>query len=194
MRPNELFTLRKHQLDFTLNLITLGRKVRGQQDRTVNLPFETCQTVDGEHGRIETRRYWSIVAVDWLPGKTEWRDLCSVGMVEAQREVAGKVSVKVRYYLSSLPVDVQRLAEAVRGHWSVENSCHWVLDVVFREDDSRVRTGFGAENVALLRRLANGLLQQERTAKVGVYNKRLKAALDEQYLLKVLNPQKSQHL
>jgi len=83
---------------------------------------------------------------------------------------------------------------SVRGHWSSENSCHWVLDVGFREDESRVRTGDAPENLALLRRLAHSLLQQEQTAKVGVYNKRLKAALDERYLLKVLNAQKSQHL
>ncbi|MBS1811305.1 MAG: ISAs1 family transposase [Acidobacteria bacterium] len=163
-----------------------------EDNRTANLPYASYQTLDGEHGRIETRRYLSVAAADFLPGFAEWRDLVSVGMVEATREVGGKVSVERRYYLTSLAVDAPRLAHAVRGHWSVENSCHWVLDVVFGEDQCRVRTGHAAANFALLRRLANSLLQQEKTAKVGVANKRFKAALDQRYLLKVLNPPASQ--
>lgn len=160
-----------------------------EQDRTVNLPFDVYETVEKDHGRIETRRYVSIAAVDWLPGKEQWRDLASVGMVVATREIGGVVSKSVRYYLSSLAVCALTLAKAARGHWSVENSCHWVLDVVFREDDSRVRTGHAAENLGLVRRLANSLLQQEKTAKIGVQNKRLKAARSTEYLLKVINTQ-----
>ena len=165
-----------------------------EEDRTVNLPFDVHQTVEKDHGRIETRRYLSVVAVDWLPGKDQWRDLQSVGMVVSQREINEVVETAVRYYLSSLPVSALSLAQAVRGHWSIENSCHWVLDVVFREDDTRVRTGHAAENLGLVRRLANSLLQQEKTAKVGVKNKRLKAARSQEYLLKVLQCSKNQHL
>lgn len=161
-------------------------------NRTANLPYATHQTLDGEHGRLETRRYLSVVAPQYLPGFEEWQDLVRVGRGEATREVGTKVSVETRYYLTSLAVDAPRLAHAVRGHWSVENSCHWVLDVVFGEDDCRVRTGHAAENFALLRRLANSLLQQEKTAKVGIANKRFNAALDLRYLLKVLNPPSSQ--
>lgn len=160
-----------------------------EQDRTVNLSFDVHETVEKDHGRIETRRYVSIAAVDWLPGKEQWRDLQSVGMVVATREIDGVMTKAVRYYLSSLAVCALTLAQAVRGHWSVENSCHWVLDVVFREDDCRVRTGHGAENLGLVRRLANSLLQQEKTAKIGVQNKRLKAARSTEYLLKVINTQ-----
>ena len=108
-------------------------------------------------------------------------------MCEAKREVKGQTSVEQRYYISSLGVDVKRLREAIRGHWSIENSFHWVLDVVMREDDSRVREGEAAENLAIIRRLALNLLQQEKTLKRGVKTKRLKAALDESYLLKILN-------
>lgn len=160
-----------------------------EQGRTVNLSCDVYETVEKDHGRIETRRYLSIAAVDWLPGKGEWRDLQSIGMVIATREVQEVVTTEVHYYLSSLAVSAKALAEAVRGHWSVENSCHWVLDVVFREDDSRVRMGHAAENLGLVRRLANSLLQQEKTARIGVQNKRLKAARSTEYLLKVVNSQ-----
>jgi predicted transposase YbfD/YdcC len=125
-------------------------------------------------------------APDRLSEKDQWRDLSSIGMVEATREVGGKTSTEVRYYLSSLPVQVERFAEAVRGHWGIENSCHWILDVVFGEDQSRVRVGYAAQNLALIRRVALGLLQQEKTLKRGVKTKRLKAALDVRYLLKIL--------
>ena len=107
-------------------------------------------------------------------------------MCEARRELNGQTSQEKRYYLSSLGVDAERFAKAARGHWSIENSLHWILDVVFREDDSRVRVGHAAENFGLLRRIAVNLLQQEKTLKRGVKTKRLKAALDERYLLKVL--------
>lgn len=160
-----------------------------EQGQTVNLAYDEQKTIDKGHGRIETRRYLSLAAVDWLPGKEEWQDLQSVGMVVSTREINGETTTEARYYLCSLPVCAKTLARAVRGHWSIENSCHWILDVVFREDDSRVRTGHAAENLGLVRRLANSLLQQEKTAKIGVQNKRLKAARSTEYLLKVINTQ-----
>ena len=158
-----------------------------QAGRTWHIAHATTTTVDGDHGRLETRQYWSVAASDYLPGFAEWCDLASVGMVTARREVGEKKSVEGRSYLSSLPVNVATLAHAVRTHWGIENSCHWVLDVVFREDDSRLRTGHAPKNFALLRRCANSLLQQERTLKRGIQNKRLRAAWDRNYLLKVLN-------
>jgi predicted transposase YbfD/YdcC len=122
-----------------------------------------------------------------LPGRQQWADLRSPGMCEAKRESDGKASVEQRYYVSSLSVDVRRMSEAIRGHRSIENSPHWVLDVVFREDYSRVRVGEASENLASVRRIALNLLQQEKAFKRGVKTKRLKAALDESYLLKILN-------
>jgi predicted transposase YbfD/YdcC len=170
-------TMRQEVADFLL---------AAQQGRTLNYEISKQQTVSGEHGRIETRTFWQVEAPDHLTGKAQWQDLRSVGMVEATREIKDHSSTEVRYYLSSMPVDIERFSDAVRGHWSIENSCHWILDVVFREDDCRVRVGHAAENFALLRRLALSLLSQEKTAKRGVKIKRFKAALDESYLLKIL--------
>lgn len=165
------------------------------ENRTANLPCTTLTTVNGDHGRIETRRYWSIPAVDWLPGFTDWPKLCSLGKIEATREVPGKEpTVAVRYYLSSLAPSAVRLAEITRAHWHIENSCHWILDVAFREDHSRVRTGYAADNLGLVRRLALSLLQQDKSVKLGVHNKRLKAARNREYLLKVVNLQSLQQL
>jgi predicted transposase YbfD/YdcC len=159
-----------------------------QAERTANIPCDTYQTVDGDHGRIETRRYWSIPAVDFLPGFADWPKLTSLGMIEATREVPGKEpTVSVRYYLSSLAPSAKELARVTRAHWRIENSCHWILDVAFREDDSRVRTGHAAENLSLVRRLTLNMLQQETTVKLGIQNKRLKAARNREYLLKVVN-------
>ena len=155
-------------------------------ERTFGYEISRHETIDGEHGRIETRKYWHVNAPDYVKEKATWPGLVSVGMCEARRELNGQTSQEKRYYLSSLEVDAERFAKAARGHWSIENSLHWILDVVFREDDCRVRVGHAAENFGLLRRIAVNLLQQEKTLKRGVKTKRLKAALDDRYLLKVL--------
>ncbi len=157
-----------------------------REGRTHGFQLGEHRSVEKEHGRIEERRFWQVTAPDDLTASGEWDGLQTVGLCEAVRELEGAVSLNRRYYLSSLPVAARKFAEAVRGHWSVENSCHWVLDVLFGEDDSRVRAGHAAENLALLRRLVNNLLQHERSVKRGVKAKRLKAALDENYLLRVL--------
>lgn len=157
-----------------------------REGRTHGFTIDFHRSLEKGHGRLEERRCWQVNAPEDLQDEGAWAGLSSVGLCEAEREVAGQVSRHRRYYLSSLPVDAKKFAGAVRGHWAVENSCHWVLDVVFGEDDSRVRAGDAAENFALLRRMVNNLLQHERSVKRGVKAKRLKAALDENYLLKVL--------
>jgi predicted transposase YbfD/YdcC len=188
--------IRKQEADYVLALKGNHGNLHAQveeffksvrEDRTYGFTISTHQTVDGEHGRIEERKYWHVNVPDWLKGKSEWKDLKSLGLVEANREVKGQSSRERRYYLSSLEVDAECLAEAVRGHWGIENSTHWILDVVFREDDSRVRVGYAAENLALIRRVALNLLAQDKSVKRGVKTKRLKAALDDRYLLKILN-------
>jgi predicted transposase YbfD/YdcC len=146
----------------------------------------TLTTVDKGHGRLETRRYWQSEAIGWFADRAEWPGLRSVGLVEATREIGGKVSVERRYYLSSLPQDVALFARAVRGHWAIENQCHWVLDVVFREDQSRARSGHAVANLGLLRRLALNLLRQDKSLDRALHRKQLHAALNPHYLRHLL--------
>jgi predicted transposase YbfD/YdcC len=116
----------------------------------------------------------------------EWHGLQSIAMVESQRQAGDQTTVTRRYFISSLKSDAKLLLHAVRGHWGIENKVHWVLDVTFREDDCRIRKGNGAENFAVLRHIALNLLRRETSTKRSIKGKRMKAALDDQYLLKVL--------
>jgi len=145
------------------------------------------ETVETSHGRTETRRCWSVEAPNWIPGVEGWRDLQSLIRVEATREIKEQRTTEFRYSLSSLSPDAERAGQSVRQHWGIENSLHWGLEVAFNEDQSRVRVGNAPENLALMRKLTHNLLLQEKTLKRGVKTKRFLAALDEAYLLKVLN-------
>jgi predicted transposase YbfD/YdcC len=147
-----------------------------------------AQTVDSGHGRVEIRRYQTIsdpVTLAHLDPDAAWAGLRAIGMVEAERREKGKVSRERRYYLTSLG-EAATFGRAVRGHWGIENGLHWVLDIAFREDESRARAGASAANLVVLRHIALNLLKKEQTAKVGIKNKRLKAGWDERYLLKVI--------
>jgi predicted transposase YbfD/YdcC len=144
------------------------------------------ETVDKGHGRLEVRRYWQSEKIAWYADRGQWEGLRSVGLVESVREIHGQPTVERRYYLSSLPADIERFAKAVRGHWSIENQLHWVLDVVFGEDQSRARTEQAAENLAALRRLAVNVLRRDKQYQRSLKGKLLRAAIDPDYLRHLL--------
>lgn len=148
------------------------------------------RTEEKGHGRMEIRECWTLSAPEYLAriqNWVDWQGLRTVIMVRSERRVDDKRSKEARYYISSLGGDAKQALKAVRGHWGIENVVHWILDIAFREDESRIRKGNGAQNFAILRHIALNLLKQEKTAKCGTKTKRLKAGWDEDYLLKVLS-------
>ena len=154
-----------------------------------DIDYRFCETVEKSHGRIEKRRCWSVsdpTYLDYVNDRGEWSKLSSLAMVESERTENGQTASQTRYYISSLPNDARKLLSGVRTHWGIENSVHWVLDVAFGEDNSRVRVGNSAENFSILRRMALNMLKSETTLKVGVAAKRKRAGWDGEYLLKVL--------
>jgi predicted transposase YbfD/YdcC len=143
------------------------------------------QTQETGHGREETRRYIQMPVPEELPGLGLWKGLKSIGLVESRCVRDGKETVEVRYYISSLGVGVKRFAHAVRSHWGIENTCHWSLDITYREDESRIRNRHLRENFAWLRRLTLSLLKQH-PSRDSVAMKRLSCGWSEDFMLEVL--------
>lgn len=149
---------------------------------------EDCVDVGKQaHGRQETRRCWVCTDLNVIDcDLSVWQGLVAVVVVASERTVNGKTTEEHRFYITSRKATAAYYLTASRRHWLVENQLHWVLDVAFDEDRSRTRKDYGPENLSVLRRIALNLLKREKTEKVGVANKRLRAGWDESYLLKVL--------
>lgn len=145
------------------------------------------EETNGDHGRIEVRKYFITSDLSWLYDRKLWAGLSSVGMVQSTRIVGKKTTVENRFYLTSLCCDAKKFGHAVRSHWGIENSLHWCLDVGFHEDDCRVRKGNAAENFGIIRHIALNLLKKETKSKIGIQAKRKKSGWSHQYLLKVLS-------
>ena len=167
----------------------------GQRTGFEDMEHDFCQTLDKGHGRIETRRCWTIddpEQLSYVETGRYWPGLRSIGMVTAERRRGDQVSVESRYYISSLESDAGRLLQTTRSHWGIENRLHWVLDLwvldlSFREDESRVRTENASENLAIIRHLALNLLRKDRTSKVSIKARRKLAGWDNDYLLSILS-------
>jgi predicted transposase YbfD/YdcC len=160
----------------------------GLESDFVGLEHRAWRTTEEDHGRRENRHYHVVAVPEELAAQhPEWEGLRTLGMAFRERQVGDRpATCETHFYLSSLPVKVKTFARAVRGHWGIENGLHWVLDVSFREDESRLRKDHGPENLALIRRLAASVLKNETTAKSGVASKRKEAGWDNNYLLQVL--------
>lgn len=149
-------------------------------------PVASAQTVDGDHGRIETRTASISTDVDWLQERHAWPGLKAIGKITAEREMKGKVTTQTRYYLLSTALSPERLNAVVRSHWAIENSLHWVLDVVMDEDSLRNRCDHGPENLAMLRHLALNLAKLE-PSKGSIRGKLKRAGWDDTFLAGMLS-------
>ena len=181
-----IITLKKNQGNLYKNVEQLFKE-------TIRKGFEgesqsAYKTQEDAHGREEIRHYLMLTNIQSrIDPFQKWEKLNSVGMIEYVRTINGKTTVETRYYISSLPNNAQLLAVAVRSHWRVENSLHWVLDVAFGEDDCRIRKDNAPQNFAVLRHIAVNLLGREKSSKLGVKNKQFRAAMNNDYLTKVLS-------
>jgi predicted transposase YbfD/YdcC len=160
-----------------------------QEDGFGGIRHDRAETIETGHGRIETRRAIVIddpAVLDWLQARHRWPGLRAIGMIHAKRRIGTKRTREDRYYLLSHPLSATAFGEAVRSHWGIENRVHWILDVTFHEDQSRIRAGHAAENFAVLRHIALNLPRQATTKRKSIKGRRLKAASDTDYLLQVL--------
>lgn len=148
---------------------------------------DVYEAVEKDHGRIETRKVWYTNKIDWMRESQRWPGLGGVGVIQSQRQVGDKITEETRYFITSHGnITAKRMAYLIRQHWGIENSLHWVLDVIYGEDQCRVRKGNGDQNLALLRKISLNMFKREKTLKASLRRKRLRAGWDNNYLLKIL--------
>jgi predicted transposase YbfD/YdcC len=156
----------------------------------VEIEHDYHKTVEKGHGRIEIRECWAFNPHPWqehFRTLNKWQGLQSVAMIRAQRIIGEKTTMETRFVISSLTVQAKLILHANRHHWGIENKLHWVLDIAFAEDLSRVRQGYAAENLAVIRHLVLNLLRQDKRSKLGIENKRLRCGWDAKYRSQMLN-------
>jgi predicted transposase YbfD/YdcC len=147
--------------------------------------ISTHETVDADHGRVETRKYTVLHEIGWLQERHEWPGLKGVVVVESQREIAGKITHETRFYITSLALKAEAVGPMVRAHWAIENSLHWVMDMVFRDDECRIRTSHAPTNFATCRHIAYNLYRKA-PGKDSIRLRRKTAGWDDQYLASLI--------
>lgn len=149
--------------------------------------IDVYETLEKGHGRIEKRNYYIVSDIEWCSWKSEWEGLSSIGLAINEITIGEKKTTECRYYINSINLDAKLFAKAVRNHWGVETT-HWLLDVIFREDDSRVRMNNSAENMSLLRKMALNILRNEKITKkkMSLNLKRKKAIMNIDFLEQIL--------
>ncbi len=157
------------------------------QTQPARTPHTVSETIEKDHGRLETRRCYAFDQLECLARPEQWPDLKSFAVIETQHCINGKTSLERRFYISSLPPDASRLARAVRAHWAVENSLHWCMDVAFADDQMRARTGYAAHNLAVLKHITLNIIRLDPIKrKGGIKAKRLIAATSDLYRAQLL--------
>jgi predicted transposase YbfD/YdcC len=157
-----------------------------RERRFADAAISRHRTLEKSHGRIETRTYSAVDATGWLAERHRFAGLKSIVMVESVREIiGGKMETETRFYISSLPANAERQGEAIRAHWGVENSHHWVMDMVFRDDECRIRTANAPANFATIKHMAGNLLRRG-AGKQSLRVKRRLAAWDDDYLASLI--------
>lgn len=177
-----------YQADYVLAVKGNQPNLEAQITQSFQLekPAEIFETVEKDHGRIETRRCSIIRDLKWIEMKDQWPSLNAIVQMYRKREIGEKTEEETTYYITSLTTGAEEIAKAIRSHWGIEASLHWSLDVTFREDQSRKRMGNSDQNFALVRKIALNLLKADKTVKIGINGKRLKAGWDTEYLIKIL--------
>ena len=182
--------IRAKGADYLIAVKANWPNLHGEIERFFEAPpdgLDRHATTDSDHGRIEIRRHLVSHDVAWLstdrrfPGEPRFPDLAAIAMVEAEVERGGKTTLARRFYLSSMPLDAPTFARAVRAHWGIENRLHWVMDVVFHDDLARLRTGYGPENMAIVKHMAMNLARQAPPT-TSLKNRRKLAGWDLSYL------------
>lgn len=165
--------------DVKLYLDTEEKKTKSR------VTYDSYETIEKEHGRIDTRRYWITESVDWLNSKKDWKGLKSIGFVESERHIDDVIKKERRYFICSIAADAKKFCRAVRDHWQVENKLHWVLDVTFNEDGNQTKNSRAAQNLSMMRRLALNAVKQNKS-KGSLKTKMLRAGWNKKFLVELL--------
>ena len=197
--PNIAQSIVDAQADYLLavkdNQPTLHADIKSYFETAPSNEVERVETVGKEHGRIEVRTHTVSHVVDWIdpqrsyPGAPRFPKISTIAMVESRIERGDKIETERRSYISSRALSAAVFADAARSHWAIENNLHWTLDVTFNEDQSRLRIGHGAKNMAVIRHFALNLVRQVAD-KQSIKRRRKRASLDPKYLLEILGPRR----